>query len=225
MAKGELITRLEEVLLECSDCPPKRNCCSNLNSSFSLPVRDPEAAFGGREEQIEMFKQGKAYFDSGGFHLTSPCPFLGQERSCSIHDQREEKGMQGCLEYPLRYSFDRPQNEDKNRHYLFIDYTCYGVEKNWNLALSLFQDLLSEDGTFPIEVERPIIEEPEIEEGGKIVISNSFLNPKEYERVEAKAGVLVRYLNREERLNKDELSTFEKLRKNGEIPPQKIPGT
>jgi hypothetical protein len=125
--RKDLAQAVEEIqarFVDCSPCPPERNCCQ-FNSYFynQIDRRELTAMFS-RKTIKGLMARGSLQPDTPDasmYLLTETCPNLDDKYRCRIHKRKSDLNLVCCLHYPI--------NEHDN--IVRVDYRCYSVERNW----------------------------------------------------------------------------------------------
>jgi hypothetical protein len=130
------ISILKEEYVDCASCPPDRNCCvfSGRYVQF-LEASLAKAAFGeeGVERLIETYGLRFDPENKDFIMENMRCPVLSTDNSCRIHEQKEELGLRGCLEFPIYYARGfRVPGMREPASCIMADYRCSSIEREWH---------------------------------------------------------------------------------------------
>lgn len=97
--KNEILKRLpnlHEEAFEKVDCLSCANCCKNYSPRFKTPDVKRISKYLGLKESVFIDSYLRVDEDGDFVVKSSPCPFLGQNNTCDIYEQRPSD----CARFP-----------------------------------------------------------------------------------------------------------------------------
>lgn len=128
---------LQERYVDCSTCPPERNCCANFSVDYGIVFSLYQAySLFGEKVIEEMIREGRMVNTGrNGYRIVEGrCPALDDDNLCKVHSRKKELDLRTCISFPIALILGNVALLEKpsiQGPLLLVDYRCYGVRENW----------------------------------------------------------------------------------------------
>lgn len=128
--------------LDCIICPEERHCCTNFSPSFRLHLTEEQIeTLIPPNEVIGLVENGSLIWSEDNYALIrGKCPLLSSSSYCSVHEQKQEFGLEICSRFPIYISYSMREDAQV----ILVDYRCFSIEHNWTKILKVLKQISRE---------------------------------------------------------------------------------